>query len=74
MNRLLSLSIRTQILLIAFIVALPAGGIIIYSGVHTRDEAMNDARMETLRLADAIAAEQQNLITEAQQAIITMSQ
>ena len=74
MNKLLSMSIRTQILLIAFIVAIPAVGIIIYSGIHMREEAIDGARKETLRLADTIAAEQQSLITAAQQAIITLAQ
>ena len=40
MNKLLSMSIRTQILLLAFIVAIPAMGIIIYSGIHMREEAI----------------------------------
>ncbi|HTG01693.1 MAG TPA: PAS domain S-box protein [Nitrospirota bacterium] len=69
-----SLSIRTQLLILFFIVALPSAGIIIYSGVHMRNQAVNDARMQTLRLADSIAAEQQDLITAAQQAIIILSQ
>jgi PAS domain S-box-containing protein len=68
------MSIRTQILLLAFIVAVPAVVIIIYSGIYMREEALVEARMETLRLADTIAAEQQNLITAAKQAIITLAQ
>jgi len=74
MTGLLSMSIRAQILLLAFIVAVPAAGIIVYSGVQMREDAIYDARRETLRLADTIAAEQQNLITAAQQAIITLAQ
>ena len=74
MKRLLSYSIRTQIFLIAFIVAVPAACIIIYSGILMREEAMNDARMATLRLADVIAAEQQNLVAAAHQEIITLAQ
>lgn len=74
MTRLLSMSIRAQILLLAFIVAIPAAGIIVYSGITMREDARADARRETLRLADTIAAEQQNLITAAQQAMITLAQ
>ena len=74
MTRLLSMSIRAQILLLAFIVAVPAAGIIVYSGIQMREDARNNARRETLRLADTIAAEQQNLITAAQQAITTLAQ
>ena len=68
------MSIKAQILLIVFIVAVPAAGIIVYSGIQTREEAIHDARMETQRLADNIAAEQQNLITSAQQLMIALTQ
>ena len=68
------MSIRTQILLLAFIVAIPAAGIIVYSGIHTREEAIHDARLETQQLAGNIAAEQQNLIVSAQQLIIALAQ
>jgi PAS domain S-box-containing protein len=74
MTGLLSMSIRAQILLLAFIVAVPAAGIIVYSGVQMRADAIYGARRETLRLADTIAAEQQNLLTAAQQAIMTLAQ
>jgi PAS domain S-box-containing protein len=74
MTRLISMSIRAQILLLALIVAIPAVGIIVYAGFHTREEAIHDARMETQRLADNVAAEQQNLITAAQQLMIALAQ
>ncbi len=74
MTRLLSMSIRAQLLLLAFIVAIPAAGIIVYSGVQMREDAIVGARRETLRLADTIAAEQQTLIAAAQQAITTLAQ
>src|SRR5208283_752528 len=74
MTRLVSMSIKAQILLIVLIVAVPAAGIIVYSGIQTREEAIHDARMETQRLADNIAAEQQNFITSAQQLIIALTQ
>jgi len=74
MNRLISMSIGTQILLLTFIVAIPAAGIIVYSGIQMREGAIHDARMETQRLAENIAAEQQNLIAAAQQLITALSQ
>jgi hypothetical protein len=67
-------SIRTQILILTSIVAVPAMGIIIYSGVTMRNAAVNDARLQTQRLAENIAAEQQNLMTSAQQLIIALTQ
>jgi hypothetical protein len=39
-----------------------------------RNAAVNDARLQTQRLAENIAAEQQNLITSAQQLIIALTQ
>jgi PAS domain S-box-containing protein len=66
------LSIRRQILLLAFIVAIPAMSTIIYSGVYMRRTALASAKLETERLAGSIAAEQQNLVAAAQQLITVM--
>ena len=74
MNRLFSMSIRAQLFLIAFIVALPAAGIISYSGVKLQEEAINDARRETQNLADSIAAEQQNMVAAAEQLVSALAQ
>jgi two-component system cell cycle sensor histidine kinase/response regulator CckA len=74
MKRLFSLSIQAQLLLITLIVAIPAAGVLIYSGIELREEAVQDARKETQKLAGSIAAEQQGLITAAQQLIIALAQ
>jgi PAS domain S-box-containing protein len=74
MTRLMSLSIRTQILLLAFIVAIPAAGIIVYSGIKMREEALNVARMETQRLVDNIASEQRNLVAGTDQLMTVLAQ
>ena len=74
MTRLVSIDIRTQLLLLAFIVAIPAACIIVYSGIQTRNDAIHDARVETQRLVANIAAEQQNLINSAQQLSIALAQ
>jgi PAS domain S-box-containing protein len=63
-----------QLFLLAFIMALPAAGIIVYSGIQTREHAIADAKSETQKLADSIAAENQNLIAAAQQLIIALTQ
>ena len=68
------LSIRTQILLLTLIVALPAIAVIIYSGLHMRKTAVETAKTETQRLADNIAIEQKNLEASAEQLISVMSQ
>jgi two-component system, cell cycle sensor histidine kinase and response regulator CckA len=67
------MSVGTQILLLTFIVAIPAAGIIVYSGIQMREEAIHDASTDTQRLADNIAAEQQNLINAAQQLITALA-
>lgn len=74
MNRFFSLSIRTQLFLLAFIMALPAAGIIVYTGIQMRESAVTDAKRETQKLADSIVADNQNLIAAAQQLITSLAQ
>lgn len=74
MARFYAMSIRLQLLLMAFIVALPAIGIIVYSGLEQRKEAINNARTETRKLADNIAFEQQNMVAGAQQLVSALAQ
>ena len=74
MAGLFSLSIRAQLFLITLIVALPAAGIIINSGMNLREEAIRDARRETQKLAESIAAEQQGLVIAARQLITALAQ
>ena len=74
MPRLATLSIRSLILLITCVVALPAGGIILYSGIQFRNEMLGDARAETVKLTDRIASEQQNLSSGAEQLLTVLAQ
>lgn len=74
MARFYAMPIRVQLLLMAFIVALPAMGIILYSGLEQRKEAIKNARTETRKLADNIASEQQNLVAAAQQLVSALAQ
>jgi PAS domain S-box-containing protein len=74
MFRLTTLSIRSILLLIIFVVALPAAGIIVYSGIQFRNLLLDDARSETLKLADRIATEQQNLVAGAEQLMTALAQ
>jgi PAS domain S-box-containing protein len=74
MNRFFNISIKAQLLLIVFIVALPAAGIIIHSGVQMRKEAIHAAQIETQRLTDDIVTAQENLIAAAQQLMIALAQ
>ncbi|HNX58375.1 MAG TPA: PAS domain S-box protein, partial [Spirochaetota bacterium] len=74
MIRFRHLSIRMQILILAFIVAVPAITIIIYSGLYMRRTALASAELETERLAENISIEQHNLELAAQQLITVMAQ
>jgi len=74
MYRFISLPIRRQLYLIAFIVGLPAAGIIIYSGLDQRKNAMLEARTESQKLADNIATEQQSLVASAKQLLSALAQ
>lgn len=56
------------------IVAVPAAGIMVYSGKMQRNEAVNEARRQTQRLADTIASEQKNLVNAAQQLVSALAQ
>jgi two-component system, cell cycle sensor histidine kinase and response regulator CckA len=74
MSRLATLSIRSLILLITCVVALPAAGIILYSGIQFRNQMLQDARLETVKLSDRIATEQQNLSSGAEQLMTALAQ
>jgi len=68
-----SLSIRKQLLLIVLIAALPAAGIILYSGVHQREEAVKTAQEEVQKLAATIASEQRIRAASAEQLLRTLA-
>jgi len=74
MIKFLSFSIRTQLLLIVLIAALPAAGIIIYSGFEQREHAVKGARAETQRLAAIIASEQRTRAASAEQLLRIIAQ
>ncbi|MBJ6725158.1 PAS domain S-box protein [Geomesophilobacter sediminis] len=74
MSRLTRLSIRSILLLITFVVALPAAGVIIYAGVQLRNDQLRDAYAETAQLAERIVNEQQNLVAGAEQLMTALSQ
>ncbi|HJV65657.1 MAG TPA: ATP-binding protein [Geomonas sp.] len=74
MVRLTTLSIRSLLMLITFMVALSAAGIILYSGIQFRNHSLKDASLQTLKLVDRISSEQQNLVAGATQLMTTLSQ
>jgi len=62
-----SLTIRTQLLLLAVLLTLPALGIILYTGLKERSNDYRQAAIESQKLADHLTAKQENLVYEAQQ-------
>ncbi len=74
MIRFTSISIRTQLLLIVLIVAVPAASLIVYSGFEKRSRAFQDAQEETRKLASIIASEQRYRVAAAEQLLMTIGQ
>jgi signal transduction histidine kinase/CheY-like chemotaxis protein len=74
MTSLSALSIRAQLILLAAIFVLPAAGIIVWSGLRTREEKIQEARVETQKLAAAIAAAYESRLAAAQQLMTALSQ
>lgn len=60
--------------MIVLIIAFPAICIIINSGIQQRRDSINNAKIETQKLAEAIVSEQKNLISSARQLFIALSQ
>lgn len=59
-----NLSIRTQLIILAVLLTLPALGIIIYSGLRERSDDYQHAVIESQRLADNLAAQQELIAKE----------
>ena len=57
-----NLPIRLQLIVLAVILTLPALGIIVYSGIKVRDDDYRTAVIESQRLADHLAAEQESIV------------
>ena len=74
MNLLSRMPIRYQLRLIVIIMALPVVGMIVNYGFQQRKEAMNVASMDTKKIAERIAYEQQIRITSARQLMVALSQ
>ncbi len=68
------LSIKVQLFIIVLIVALPAVGIIINSGIQQRRYSAEDALRETQKIADTLATEQNHIIDSTRQLCIALSQ
>jgi PAS domain S-box-containing protein len=73
-DRILALPIRVQLLLFAALVAIPAAALIVVSGLRLRAEAILHAEVETQQVAEAIVAEQRNLVAGLEQVVTVLAQ
>lgn len=71
---ILSLSLRTHLLLITFLLAAPAVIFIFISGNEQRRESIREALQESRTLVDNIATEQYNLTGDLEQLLIVLAQ
>ena len=62
-----NLPIRMQLIVLAILLTLPALGIIVYAGIKERNDDYSKASIESQKLADHLAAEQENLVHQALQ-------
>lgn len=74
MNKLYSLSIKSQLFAIVLIMALFASGIIAYSGISFRNEKINEALKDSAILADSLSHEHEKMVASAQQLMLTLAQ
>jgi len=73
MKRFLSWSIHTHMMILLVLVALPCILLIVHSGMRERDEAMDEAKRDCLRLVNNLATQQQNVVAGAEQLGATLS-
>jgi C4-dicarboxylate-specific signal transduction histidine kinase len=62
-----NLPIRIQLIVLAILLTLPALGIIVYTGIRERNDDYRKAVVESQKLADHLAAEQERIVRDAQQ-------
>ncbi len=74
MKRIYALPIRSQLLIIILIIALPAIFLIIVTGIQDRSNAIKDAYRISDLLAERIASEQRNRTYAAEQLLFTLAQ
>lgn len=73
LNRLLSLPIRTHLVILISFLAVPFIIMIAYSGIVERSEAIDNAKIESMKFVDIIANEQQSLVAGVEQLVTALS-
>ncbi|RII28836.1 MAG: hypothetical protein CXR31_02895 [Geobacter sp.] len=73
MNRFFSLPINMQLATLALLLALPTTGIIVYSGLNQRQEALDVATKNIRELANNIGLAQDQFLSSSQQLLETVA-
>ncbi|HEY3277448.1 MAG TPA: PAS domain S-box protein [Syntrophorhabdaceae bacterium] len=66
-------SIKAHLLFLVLICLLPALGIILYSGIERRKDAMRDAELSILAVANSLASEHLRIVESTRQILATLS-
>jgi PAS domain S-box-containing protein len=74
LHRLSFLSLRKLLVLLTLLLALPAVGLIVYSGLDQRRNALQEGIAESRKLAYSLTSEQKNLTAAAQQLVTVLGQ
>jgi PAS domain S-box-containing protein len=73
-NKLSFRSIKFQLFVMVFIMALFAAGIIVYTGVSLRNEEISEAMRDSTMLADGIFNEHEKMVADVRQLMLTLAQ
>jgi PAS domain S-box-containing protein len=73
MKPLFSLPIRTQLLLITLMIAIPAIAIILFTGMQLRERAISEAYALTRLTAERVASEQKDTASDIEQLLVTLA-
>ena len=74
MNKLLSGSIKSQLLVMVVIMTLFTAGIIIYSGISSRNDKIRGAFRDSSMIATIVANEHEKMVADIRQLTFTLAQ
>ena len=72
-NRILSLSIRTHLIILVCFLVFPSIILVIYSGLLEREQAIMDAQANCSRFVNTLVARQQTMVVGAEQLTMALS-
>ncbi len=72
-NKFLSWPIRIHLLILVFVLTIPAIGLMVHSGIHERNRAIEDAKKTSLKFVTTIAHEEQSVVAGVHQLATTLA-